>query len=114
MDEKIDELLNVFENQCSLWGSEDEIKLLKNRINISFSEFSIIYKTVEDQYNRCLTYVNFDIENKLDKILYENMMEFVKTNKLNEKYKIMQVTDNIIMCNIICNEENKDIILNSI
>ena len=101
---KIEELLDTFKNKCLLWDSEDEVKLLKNRINISFSDFSIIHKTVEDQYDRCLNYINFDIENKLDKIIYENMIKFVTINKLDEKYKIMQVTDNIIMYNIIYNE----------
>lgn len=89
----IDKIIHIFEKEDLLWDNNFEQELLKNRINI--------HKTVEKQYRRCLTYVDFNMENELDEIIYKNMTKFISEKKIQMKYNIMKIIDNIILYNII-------------
>lgn len=84
-----------------LFDSDFEFKLVKNRINLSYDRFLTEYNIVECQYNRCLIYVCFDMENCLDKEIYENMINFINENNLNKKYNYMKKVDVLIITNII-------------
>jgi hypothetical protein len=74
----IDKIIHIFEKEDLLWDNNFEQELLKNRINISYDNFINTHKTVEKQYRRCLTYVNFNMENELDETI--NMKTLKKVN----------------------------------
>jgi hypothetical protein len=101
INDDIDKIINIFENKDLLWDNDFEQKILKDRINISYEKFMENIKIIENQYNRCLYYVNFDIENSLDKIIYENMTKFIKESNFQIKYNTMKIIDDIILYNII-------------
>lgn len=97
----IENILEKIKNTSLLWDGEDETKILLDRINISFQKFILIYDSIEKQYNRCLKYASFNLENEMEKTLNEEILKFININELYEKYKIMQKIDNIIIYNII-------------
>lgn len=102
--EDLDNLIYLLENNNLLADNIFEQELLKNRLNITYNNFINIYNNVELQYKRCLSYIEFNLENKLDKLVYENIYNFINESDLQIKYNIMKTTDNIIYYNVI----NKD------
>lgn len=90
----IDEIINNINNKNILFDSDFEVELVKNRINISYDDFLT-------KYNRCLMYICFDMENCLDKEIYENMINFINESNLNKKYNYMKKVDELIITNII-------------
>lgn len=103
IDNDINNILNKIENKLLLWDNEEETNILIERVNISFKKFILIYKSIESQYIRFLKCIEFEMENNLDKIVYNYIISFMNTNKLYEKYKIMLHIDNMIIYNIIYN-----------
>lgn len=97
----LDEIICLLENNNLLANDNFEQGILKNRIDISYIDFINIYNTVVSQYKRCLSCIEFDMKNSLDKIIYDNMYKFINETDLKKRYNIMKITDNIIYYNII-------------
>lgn len=112
INDDIINIINILENknilQDNKYNGKNETELLMKRKDISFETFSMIHKNVESQYIRCLNYVEFNLGNDLDKIIYKNIKLFINVNNLEEKYEYMKIIDNIIINNIIYDNENNE------
>lgn len=101
----MEEIIDILDNKNLLYDSSIEREILKERINISYEGFLKLYKNIENQYNRCLKYVNFNRENEIENTLYEYMVSFINIERYQEKYNLMKQIDKIIWYNFIL--ENK-------
>lgn len=93
----INEIINNINNTNLLFDSDFEVKILKNRVNISYDNFLKTYNIIGCQYNRCLKNVCFDMEDYINRGIYTNMVNFINENNLNKKYNYMKKADELIL-----------------